>query len=297
MESSVDRPILPFQTIVFATDFSACSLNAGSYAALLARRFAADLVVAHAFLPSGPAMEAEAETGSMVKSWQRKDQEAALGAAAATFGQGLERTTTVLLEGDPREAIPRLTHDYVQPLVVLGTEGRSQMARGILGSVAERILRASEGPCLTVGPQVPVCEPLGCSFRRMLFATGLSRAAARGAAYAAAMAQAFGAELEVLHVVHPEDVTQPGGLDGILEHFEAALAEMVPHQAASLLKPKAVVDVGSAQECIPKHLRASKADLLVLSLRKSSHLWLQSRLSRAFQIVANSPCPVLTITG
>ena len=297
MESSVDRPLLPFQTIIFATDFSACSLNAGSYAALLARRFDAGLVVAHAFLPSGPALEVEAEARSAVKSGQRKDQEAALGAAAATFGLGLERTTTVLLEGDPREAIPRLARDYAQPLVVLGTEGRGPVARGIVGSVAERILRANEGPCLTIGPSAPACIAPSCSFRRILFATGLSRAATRGAAYAAAVAQAFNAELEVLHVVHPEDADSSCGLEAIHKRFEAALVELVPQQAETFLKPQAVVEVGSAHECIPKHLHASKADLLVLSLRKSSHLWLQSRLSGAFQIVASAPCPVLTVTG
>ena len=99
-------PELPFQTIVYATDFSAGAQNAGNYAALLAKQFAAELVVAHAFVLTNPAMEAEATP--RVKSRQRLDLETALAAVAAKYGEGLTRTATVLLEGDASEEIPRV---------------------------------------------------------------------------------------------------------------------------------------------------------------------------------------------
>ena len=59
----------------------------------------------------------------------------------------------------------------------------------------------------------------------------------------------------------------------------------------------AFVEVGSAHVRILEHIREFQVDLLVLSIRKSSHLWLQSRLSGAFHIIANAPCPVMTMTG
>ena len=64
-----------------------------------------------------------------------------------------------------------------------------------------------------------------------------------------------------------------------------------------MCNPKSIVEVGSAHVRILEHLSEFKNDLLVLSIRKSSHLWLESRLSGAFHIIANAPCPVLTITG
>lgn len=297
MEIFVDAPLLPIKTILYATDFSSGSEHAGHFASLLARRFDAELLVAHAFVLTNPAMEAEAEAGPGVKSEQRKKLESALVTAAGRFGEGLKKTATVLVEGDAREQIPRLAQESSPSLIVLGTEGRGRVARGIVGSVAERILRATGGPSLTVGPAVPPYASGGTQFRRVVYATGLSRAAARGAAYAAAMAEAFDASLEVLHVVHPEDVSHPGGLSEIQKQFEAALRELVPQHVETFRNPHGVVEVGSAHERIAKHLRESQADLLVLSIRKSSHLWLESRLSGAFQIIASAPCPVLTITG
>lgn len=205
MDASANAPQWPLKAILYATDFSACSENAGNYASLLARKLDVDLLVAHAFILTQFAMEVEAESRQPAKSAQRKDLEATIAATAGRVGQGVKRAVPVLLEGDPREAIPRAAAEHAPSLIVLGTRGRGRMERSIVGSVAERILRAAGGPSLTVGPHVPVCEPGSTPFRRVLYATGLSPEAARGATYAVAMAQAFDASLDVLHVVNPAD--------------------------------------------------------------------------------------------
>lgn len=44
-----NKPELNLNSIVYATDFSLCSQNAGLYAAQLAKYFSAKLLVAHAF--------------------------------------------------------------------------------------------------------------------------------------------------------------------------------------------------------------------------------------------------------
>jgi len=288
---------LSLKSVIYATDFSSCSQNAGKYATMVAGKFNADLLAAHAFVLTAPAMEAEAEAGPAVKSAQRKDLETALAAVVRQFGEGLQRAVPVLLEGDPCERIPHLAEQNAPSLIVLGTHGRGRIARGIVGSVAERILRATTWPSLTVGPAVPDCGPACAPFRRILYATGLSAAAARGAPYALAMAQAFDASLDVLHVVHPEDIEHPDRFSEIQNRFYAALEELVPRQTDDIRNPRGFVDVGSAHVRILEHIKEFQVDLLVLSIRKSSHLWLESRLSSAFQIIANAPCPVMTITG
>jgi nucleotide-binding universal stress UspA family protein len=297
MDAPANTALLLFKTIIFATDFSPGSENAGIYASLLARKFNAELMAAHAFVLSYPAMEVEAEDGRTRKSEQRIDLETALAATAKRLGKGVRNAIPVLLDGDPREQIPRLARESPSSLVVLGTRGRGRMERSIVGSAAERILRAADGPALTVGPEVPPCDPARPLFQRILYATGLSPEAARGATYAAAMAQAFNASLDVLHVVRSEDRADPRRLDEVRKEFQATLEGIVPQQAEAMCKPRGIVEVGSAHERILEHLSGYENDLLVLSLRKSSHLWLQSRLSGAFHIIANAPCPVMTITG
>jgi nucleotide-binding universal stress UspA family protein len=297
MDASADTPQLPLKSVIYATDFSPCSEKAGDYATLLAKRFDAELIAAHAFVLTHSAMEVEAAAGPQAKSSQRKDLERALAEAAQQYGKGVRRTSTALVEGDPREAIPRLAAEHAPSLIVLGTKGRGRLDRTIVGSAAERILRATNGPSLTVGPTVPACDPERGGFRRILYATGLSAVAARGATYAVAMAKAFDATLEVLHVVRPDDQADPVRFSEVKKEFEAIVGQLVPNEADTLIRPRALVEVGTAHTRILEHLRNDKDDLLVLSIRKSSHLWLQSRLSGAFHIIANAPCPVMTMTG
>ena len=66
-----DKPELSLKTVVYATDFSLCSQNAGHYAARIASYASATLLVAHAFTLSQAALEVE--TGDIRLSQQRKD--------------------------------------------------------------------------------------------------------------------------------------------------------------------------------------------------------------------------------
>lgn len=264
---------------------------------MLARQFDAELLVSHAFVLSQSAMEAESEAGPAGKSLQRKDLEVALAGAAQRFGDGVKRSATALLEGDPRERIPQFAEQNAPSIIVLGTSGRGRIVRGLVGSVAERILRSTSGPSLTVGPLVPALTPGASTFRNILYATGLYPGAAQGASYAVGVAKAFQASMEVLHVVKAEDVKRPEQFSEIQKRFRAILDVIVPEQAKDLCNPVGLVEVGNAHERILEYVREFSADLLVLSIRKSSHLWLQARLSGAFNIIANAPCPVLTITG
>jgi nucleotide-binding universal stress UspA family protein len=297
MDLSANAPEAPLKSVIYATDFSPCSQKAGEYATIAAKKFDVELIAAHAFTLTPSAMEIEAQAGPQAKSSQRKDLETALAAAAQQYGKGLRRVSFELVEGDPREGIPRLAIERAPSLIVLGTKGRGRLDRTIIGSVAERILRATNGPSLTVGPEVPPCDPEKSGFRRILYATGLSPAAAQGATYAVATAKAFGATLDVLHVVRPDDQADPARFSEVQKQFETIVEQLVPNEAKALLKPRALVEVGTAQSRILEQLKTNPYDLLVLSIRKSSHLWLQSRLSGAFHIIANAPCPVMTMTG
>jgi len=297
MHATADSPQIALKTVIYATDFSSCSENAGRYASLLARKFDADLLVSHSFVLSQAAMEFEMQAGPSGKSLQRKDLESALAEAVQRFGQGVKRANQVLLEGDPREKIPALAREYAPSIIVLGTSGRGRIERGFVGSVAERILRATDGPALTVGPNVPAFDPASRPISRVLYATDLPPAAAQAATYAAGIAGTFQAEMDVLHVIHPEDEKHPDRLSEIQQRLNAILEGAAPQQSNAIRNPSSFVEAGGAHEGILRHIREFSVDLLVLAIRQSTHLWLQARISGAFQIIADAPCPVLTITG
>jgi nucleotide-binding universal stress UspA family protein len=290
-----ERPDLDLNAVVYGTDFSVCSQNAGLYAALLARHFATALMVAHAFTLSQAAMEVEIDP-SLV-SQQRKDLKFLLSRKATALSHGSLKATPVLLEGDPKRVIPDLATAMAPSLVVLGTHGGERLAREIIGSVAEGILRSTSWPVLTVGPRVASAAGKRSLFQHILYATDLTPAAARAALYAVSFAKVFRADLDVLHVVQREAIDHPDRLSDIRNHFYKALDNVVPDMAKDFCNPRSFVEVGNAHRQILEHIQERSVDLLVLGIRKSSHLGIETRTSRAFQLIVHAACPVLTIVG
>ncbi len=290
-----ERPDLDLNAIVYGTDFSVCSQNAGLYAAFLATHFATALMVAHAFTLSQAAMEVEIDP-SLV-SQQRKDLEFLLSRKAIALSHGSLKATPVLLEGDPKRMIPELATAMAPSLVVLGTHGGERLVREIIGSVAEGILRSTSWPVLTVGPQVASAAGKRSLFERILYATDLTPAAAHAAVYAVSFAKVFRADLDVLHVVQREAIDHPDRLSEIRNRFYRVLDNLVPDQAKDFCNPRSFVEVDHAHHQILEHIQERSVDLLVLGIRKSSHLGIETRTSRAFQLIVHATCPVLTIVG
>jgi nucleotide-binding universal stress UspA family protein len=290
-----DNPGLDLNAVIFGTDFSLCSQNAGLYSALLARYFGAKLLVAHAFTLSQAALEVEIHDELM--SRQRRDLKALLNHKIATLASESIEALPILLEGDPREALPKLADEYQPSLLVLGTHGGGWLEREIIGSVAERILRSTPWPTMTVGPEVKPATTRTLPLRRILYATDLTPAAARAAVFAVSFAKVMGAEIDVLNVVERGAIHHPDRLDEIRKRFYSALDAVVPEEAKEFCDPRTFVAVGDAHEQILQHIKERSTDLLVLGIRKTSHLGMETRTSGAFQLIVDSRCPVLTVTG
>jgi nucleotide-binding universal stress UspA family protein len=64
-------------------------------------------------------------------------------------GEGVP-VESVVVDGSPSREIVRYAEDEPCDLVVMGTHGRGGIDRLLLGSVAERVVRASRVPVLTV---------------------------------------------------------------------------------------------------------------------------------------------------
>ncbi|HKV81422.1 MAG TPA: universal stress protein [Candidatus Sulfotelmatobacter sp.] len=282
-----------FQTVVFATDFSIFSQNAGLYASLLARQFSATLLVSHAFYLSQPALEVEVM--SHIKSMQRQDLEAYLARRVERLGGENYRSVPILAEGDPREEILRIAQGNPSPVIVMGTHGGNCVARGIIGSTAESIFRTTRFPCLTVGPRVPALIARPVPIQRLLYATEPHPAVVHAATIAVALAEEFHAKIDVLHVVGPEKIHHPGCFDKIEEQFYSDLDKLVPSQAKEFCTPRSFVEVGNAHVQILRHIEEYQVDLVVLGIRRSTHVWTSSRTSGVFHLIAHSPRPVLTV--
>ncbi len=139
--------------IVLATDLSPASRPALAAAVAWARRQHARLDVVHVLTPPSPfAVRAGAEP----PTWRELEDRARhlamkrlarLGATAARSGV---RVRTHLVAGTPADEVTRAARRQRADVVVIGTHGRTGLGRAFMGSVAERIVRASACPVLTV---------------------------------------------------------------------------------------------------------------------------------------------------
>lgn len=290
-----ESPAIQLDSIIFATDFSPASQNAGLYASAISVHFGTSLVIAHAFTLVQAALEVEAR--KPLASQQRINLNHELTLTAEILDSGRGTTVSVLLEGDPCKVIPVLAQRRSPALIVLGTHGGGSINRFVLGSTAEGILRHSSGPALTVGPNVNILRAGALNIRRILYATDCTAEAAHAAPVAVALANAFSAELDVLNVVRSREIDHPEQLHRLQEHFYGAVAAITPHNARQVCEPHTFVSVGQPSSEILNHVSEREIDLLILGLRRNTHLGMQNRTSGAFPIIVEAKCPVITVAA
>lgn len=119
--------------------------------------------------------------------------------------------STLFVDDSPAHAIVTTARETHADLIVMGTHGRHGWSRVLMGSVAERVLRESDVPVLTVRPDL---APLGdkVAIRSVLCPVNFTEVARVALEEATAVAEAFEANLIVLHVCEedrlPDDSVQ-----------------------------------------------------------------------------------------
>jgi nucleotide-binding universal stress UspA family protein len=142
--------------ILVPIDYSQNSQIALAYAADLAVGFGASLDIVHvwdrptyvtdAVMVQRPG-EAHKPIGELIRENAQKDMDEYL--AGITLPAGVP-TSSRLISGDPAAALLGELKKGEHDLVVLSTHGRTGFAHLLLGSIAEKLVRLSPVPVLTV---------------------------------------------------------------------------------------------------------------------------------------------------
>lgn len=136
--------------ILVPTDFSESAELALAFAESVGAAWGATLHLLHVY--SVPAFPDGLGIGIDVVTPIAQAAEAAMRTALAKHPALSEHASVQL--GDPREVIVRVAKELPADLVVLGSHGRRGLARVLLGSVAEEVVRLAPCPVLVV-PQAP----------------------------------------------------------------------------------------------------------------------------------------------
>jgi nucleotide-binding universal stress UspA family protein len=130
--------------ILVPTDFAEPAARALELAIELASAFGAQITLLHV-VPELPFVE-RAEWDKIVGPGPARELERAREASKARHAA----SDGVLLFGVPWEQIVSTATERGADLIVMGTHGRRGLPRAILGSVAEKVVRLSPVPVLTV---------------------------------------------------------------------------------------------------------------------------------------------------
>ncbi|MCC6215990.1 MAG: universal stress protein [Polyangiaceae bacterium] len=144
------------ESILVATDFSECSQLALRAACELGSKLGATVDVVHvwempAFVaPDLVVASAGTDTETLLAHTRARADLAIGNLLKEAEGAGLKLHHGRAEQGDPSETVVRLAEEGGYGLVVVGTHGRTGLARLFLGSVAEKIVRASRTPVLII---------------------------------------------------------------------------------------------------------------------------------------------------
>ena len=142
--------------ILVPVDFSPCSRAAFEYAASLASQLGASLEVLHVWTETnfvGPDVVAAAfgQPPTTFKEYERAAAAKEMEQFLSTFRTARKPAIKSHIEdGEAYSTIVKLAEQRGCELIVMGTHGRTGLARVLLGSVAENVVRHAHCPVLTV---------------------------------------------------------------------------------------------------------------------------------------------------
>ncbi|MCX6543278.1 MAG: universal stress protein [Acidobacteria bacterium] len=141
------------KSILVPTDFSETAAAAVRCAAGLAEIFGSSLTLLHV-VEDLVVKGLSADVGTAAAGRLRDDavRSAMVSLDRVLTEPPLNRTGVdkVVLAGDPLDVILRYATEHLVDLIVIGTHGRTGLPRVLLGSVAERVVRTSPCPVLSV---------------------------------------------------------------------------------------------------------------------------------------------------
>lgn len=145
--------MLVLRDIVVPVDFEPTSYQALAYARDLARTFGARLHVVHVLedafaLPAGT--EGALSAFPRLEREMEDDAGGRLNAVLTEEDRRAGAATAVRLGATPASAIVGYAAEIHADVIVMGTHGRRAPALGMIGSVAEQVVRTASCPVLTL---------------------------------------------------------------------------------------------------------------------------------------------------
>lgn len=291
-----------YDHILVPTDGSDHADRAADHAVLLAEAFDATvhlLTVVDIEAAGGP-FSAGGVDDAYVEQ-RTADDRKALTEQKAALGETV-RVETKVVTGTPAEGILDYVRETEIDLVVMGTHGRSGLRRYLTGSVAERVLRLSPVPVVTV--RETEASAVGSGYGDILVPTDGSERADAAVEHALAVADAFGSTVHAVSIINVGDIATGGEVSvppEFLEELEnaarAATEAVASEAAAAGVTALTRVQTGRPKHDLLEYVADHDIDLVVMGTHGRTGLDRVLLGSTAEALVRRAEVPVLTVSG
>ncbi|WP_263352258.1 universal stress protein [Acidicapsa acidisoli] len=273
LEGKVNRILVP-------VNFSPKTSLVLEHAIAVAHVYGASLLLMHVL--NATAFVANSVPGATLEILQRS--ESALEELAESVRMQHIDCQILMRKGDLDTQIEQVIAEYRVDILVLGTQAASNFGGFALASTAERILRKTMIPVLTVADCRPVRKWVGEGHFHVFGVTDLSPESIRNFEYARALRRRLPVEYTLAHVL-PKHATP--------ERIEAATEQL--HAVVQFADTKVEVLEGAIGPTICQASARAGADLIITSVRKHSVLREILLGHTLLEILYGASCPVLTI--
>ncbi len=286
-----------FGHILFPVDFSERSQAAAPYVLSLARRYNSHITLFHAIEPLPPLYAGmntvypeTVDYAAMEADVRNRLREFANCELPKT------NTTCHAVMGDPARAITGFADANHVDLIAIATHGYGIFRRALLGSVTAKVLHDSSIPVWTAAHAPEPSHRAHPQPRRILCAIDLKEESRRVLDFAIAIAGDAGATVELVHLA-PEGELNAAEADVRMNEFTAEIARKGVVQVESATGPEIQTTLaGGSVASVVRDVAVRKRVDLVLIGRGSIQAGAFSRLrANAYDIVRESPCPVISI--
>lgn len=188
--------------------------------------------------------------------------------------------------GQPVPAVLHAADELQSDLIVMGTHARHGWRRAILGSVSEGVAHGSHVPVLTVSARDQLSSTADVT--RIICPVNMTEVARESLRVAASIAEVFGAELHVIHVVEPGDAGDPVNDD-------ERVRQWVDPQMEKKIAFRQLVVRGGPAERVLDTADELRADLLVIGAQHRMFRDATVIGTTSERLIRFASCPVLMV--
>ena len=287
--------------LLIATDFSDNSRAALKWGAFLARQLGSKATVMHVVdLAAGDnAWRVLVETPEEIERSAVVEADERLRAFFEETVEDSPEDVDFRVElGNPIDEILALAETVDDPIIVVGTRGKSRFQEFFLGNTARRLVRQSETPVILVPPDAEVAKP-----SQLVVGVDFSDASREAIRRSSLMARTYAADVHLVYgYVLPEVATFDGSMSSIateseelVQEKEKGIARIVEEVGADdVVKTINAVQLPPAQ-AIVEEAKEREAQFVFLGSHGRRGMRRFFLGNTAERVMRNAPCPLFVV--